>query len=95
MNLRDKAYQIAREAQKAAHPNGWNTVELIERGLREVIEECIRITETQTTSDMQIPCPDGKPGCLVYHAVVVPRAKTAYEIATELRALAAPSEEKK
>ena len=66
---------------------------VIEERLKErpaQIEECAQVAEGRVSYNMQIPCPDNKPGCLVFHSVLATREKEGSEAAQEIRALAAP-----
>ncbi len=49
--------------------------------------KCIAIAEQKVAYAMPIPCPDGEPGCLVFHSVPGKRDKTIKEIAEQIRAL--------
>jgi hypothetical protein len=49
-------------------------------------EACAKVCEEKTAYQMQIPCPDGIPGCLVFHAIEAKREKTGSECAAAIRA---------
>ena len=49
-------------------------------------EACAKACEEKTVYQMQIPCPDGIPGCLVFHAIEAKREKTGTECAAAIRA---------
>jgi hypothetical protein len=49
-------------------------------------EACAKVCEEKTAYQMQIPCPDGIPGCLVFHAIEARREKTGSECAAAIRA---------
>jgi hypothetical protein len=47
---------------------------------------CAEACEEKMIYQMQIPCPDGIPGCLVFHAIEAKREKTGSECAYAIRA---------
>ena len=49
-------------------------------------EACAQIADERIEHDMPIPCPDGNPGCLVFHSVKGRRKRTSDEIAAAIRA---------
>jgi hypothetical protein len=50
------------------------------------VAEAVAIVERRVEHQVEIPCPDGKAGCLVYHYAPTTRRLTADEIAAALRA---------
>ena len=58
----------------------------VEKAVAAEREACAKLCEEKTTCQIQIPCPDGKPGCLVFHAVEAKREKTGSECAAAIRA---------
>jgi len=91
---RDDIIQIAREAQEVSFGAGSNIWVFSTEGLEHFAalvaaverEACAKLCEEKTAYQMQIPCPDGIPGCLVFHAIEAKREKTGSECAAAIRA---------
>ena len=59
----------------------------IERAVAAEREACAKIAEEHRATDsMNLPCPDGKEGCLVLHQTSYQRPMTFKEIASAIRA---------
>lgn len=59
---------------------------MIDAAVRAERNACIAEALTKERSEEPMPCPDGMPGCLVYHRKIVERPRTANEIAAYIRA---------
>ena len=86
---RDDIIRLAREAS-SEHDYDFPNIFALERFAALVAaaerEACAKVCEEKTAYQMQIPCPDGIPGCLVFHAIEAKREKTGSECAAAIRA---------
>lgn len=59
-------------------------IEALQQAYSNGLEDAAEIANEKIPYHIQIPCPDGKPGCSVYHTVPGTRDKTAKEIITAI-----------
>jgi hypothetical protein len=77
------------EAEKLLESAARSLISEVRREVKlQTLEEAAKVCETRIDYGMQIPCPDGIPGCCVLHTIPAKRAKNALECASAIRKLA-------